>query len=677
MKKLSFLALAAVGLLFGACSDKDVVVEEVTPAIDAMGEGYVGFSIQLPTDASNSTRANDDFNNGKDDEFLVKKAKLILFKGAYNPNAQDFNPVTAANAAKFFKAYDFDGLYENDTQGADAEPTTKITSTAVAVAKIDKFTLASGEKLFAYVVINPNGSELTSPSTDETFEHFSQRPIAASTIGGTVNGEINGTDGLLMTNSPISDTQGGNRNPTVDPDDASKTVTPFVTTAVVLNEENIKTTKAEAKNAPAGCIYVERAAAKVTIADGISANDHNISMGSETVSFQIDGWQVINTEPSYYNTRQCLDAWLPYLSDKVTATPDTRFRFVTKTAFAPTKPSSTGHTTAFRTYFAKDLQYDADATNMVNPQADINGTWNTLTGRAFIPENTFDVEHQTWKNTTQVTLRVKFNGGTGFYTLSDDAAKYTKTNAENKLQNNISALYDVRTWILSACQDISSNKASNAAVTATLTVTIATNATEASGNTPASPETAGAKSFTVGVSFSDGSTTWGVSDISNATIKSKWDTDNNNIKGIAEASQSVTYYADGYAYYNVRIQHFGEHETPWSSADAGALTGTETTYTVKHIYGYPDALGANPTSEETTAYATAIEQANKRYLGRYGIVRDNWYQLSIDGISKLGSAEPVSVTDKTDPDDIIEDEYYISAHVHILPWVIRTQSVNL
>ena len=641
MKKLSFLALAAVGLLLGACSsDKDVANE--APAFDANGEAYVGFTIQIPTSGA-ATRANDDLNNGEEDEFLVNKARLLLFKGTYNPNSQEADVVTAAKNAEFFKAYDFEGLYENDNVGANEIPTTKITSTAVAVAKIDKFTLGTNEKLFAYVVINPNGSDVTSTSDD--FGTFTAQKLAASTIGGDVNGNITGSDGLLMTSSPISDKIGGGSDPS-----GAK-----VTTGVILDEQNIKETKAEAKAAPAGCIFVERAAAKVTLKDGISNSNHNISMGSENVAFVIDGWQIINMEPKYYNTRQCEDAWLPYYSDKVSSTSQTRYRFVTKDVFAPTIPTNATHTEAYRTYFAKDPQYSDDYT-LVNPVAAINGTWNSLDGRAFVPENTFDVKHQTWRNTTQVTVRVKFNGGTGFYTLSDDAAKYDKTNAQNAIQKNVVLINKVKTWLTNACEDISANKASGKKVTATLSIAIEDNVTDA-----------GAKTYTASVSFKDtDNTEYAVSDITDATVKGDWDK-SDGIKETAEDFHTVNFYKDGYSYYNVRIQHFGEYETPWSGTDndyISPLATGETKYTVKHIYAWDDT----DTDKQLLA--------NRRFLGRYGVVRDNWYQLSIDGISKLGSATPIDVSGNDTPDDMIEDEYYISAHVHILPWVIRKQSVS-
>ena len=82
MKKLSFLALAAVGLLLGACSsDKDEVTnpEKGSEYVDG---AFVGISIQLPSATNNVTRANEDLEDGDNDEFAVKDATLYIFKGA-------------------------------------------------------------------------------------------------------------------------------------------------------------------------------------------------------------------------------------------------------------------------------------------------------------------------------------------------------------------------------------------------------------------------------------------------------------------------------------------------------------------------------------------------------------------------------------------------------------------
>ena len=118
----------------------------------------------------------------------------------------------------------------------------------------------------------------------------------------------------------------------------------------------------------------------------------------------------------------------------------------------------------------------------------------------------------------------------------------------------------------------------------------------------------------------------------------------------------ISFHKDGVAYYNARIQHFGEYETPWSLSVPfqTVIPGT----TIEQIYG---------TDPEATA----------RFLGRYGVVRDNWYKLTVDKVMHIGSAEPIDVSsdgNKDIPDDQIDN--YIAVHVHIIPWVIRNQSVT-
>ena len=118
----------------------------------------------------------------------------------------------------------------------------------------------------------------------------------------------------------------------------------------------------------------------------------------------------------------------------------------------------------------------------------------------------------------------------------------------------------------------------------------------------------------------------------------------------------VSFHKGGVAYYNARIQHFGEYETPWSLSKPfqTVIPGT----TIAQIYG------ADP-------------EATNRFLGRYGVVRDNWYKLTVDKVMHIGSAEPINVSadgNKNIPDDQIEN--YLAVHVHINPWVLRNQSIN-
>lgn len=113
----------------------------------------------------------------------------------------------------------------------------------------------------------------------------------------------------------------------------------------------------------------------------------------------------------------------------------------------------------------------------------------------------------------------------------------------------------------------------------------------------------------------------------------------------------VKAYQKGICYYVVRVKHFGDAETPWgANTNAPEVGGTK-------YYKYTGA-------ESTDA---------KYYLGRYGVVRNNWYQVSLNTIS--GPGTPMIPEPTAEIDD--EHSYYISANVKILSWKLRTQDVDL
>ena len=97
-------------------------------------------------------------------------------------------------------------------------------------------------------------------------------------------------------------------------------------------------------------------------------------------------------------------------------------------------------------------------------------------------------------------------------------------------------------------------------------------------------------------------------------------------------------YKEGVSYYIARIKHFGDDLTPWKVGDA--------TY----------------------------DGDNKKWLGRYGVLRNNWYDLTINSISGPGYPD-VPKVNPTDPDD--EDTKYINVSVKILDWAKRSQNVDL
>ena len=109
----------------------------------------------------------------------------------------------------------------------------------------------------------------------------------------------------------------------------------------------------------------------------------------------------------------------------------------------------------------------------------------------------------------------------------------------------------------------------------------------------------------------------------------------NDKVGLTEKA-GISTYANGESYYIARIKHFGDALTPWTSG----------------------------------AYGTE----NLAYLGRYGMLRNNWYELDVQNVSGPGYPDVPDVKPNT-PDD--EDDKYIKVSVKILDWAKRSQDVNL
>lgn len=106
--------------------------------------------------------------------------------------------------------------------------------------------------------------------------------------------------------------------------------------------------------------------------------------------------------------------------------------------------------------------------------------------------------------------------------------------------------------------------------------------------------------------------------------------------GRPEEMVGINTYLGGVTYYIARVKHFGLL-TPWSS---GESYGTD----------------------------------NDKYLGRYGMLRNNWYELNVGNV--YGPGYPgVPPVDPNQPDD--ENEKYLSVSVKILSWAKRSDTVDL
>ena len=651
MKKLSFFALAAVGLLFGACSSDKDEVSEVNPSPEVEEGSYIGISIALPSNAANSTRANEDFDDGDDAEWDVKNATLYVFKGANEAIAtyQDY--------------YTLGTDYIKDVEGTGDTPSVTATyKNATLIGRELAQDIADNASdasvhFYAYVILNNNGQITTPTKNSTTFADFSTQEF--SSIGADIAAKARIHDGgLLMTNAPVADKSGGN--------DAPAAATKY-TTLVELDKGKIYGSPTEALAHPAACIYVERAAVKVTVsvASGLSTP----TLNSAAVTF--NGWQIINYEETYYNNRQINQiqdgsayswndgtntktTWGGLFTDQTMPTGYTnnKYRFVSYAKFDPQLPTGEGHTEAYRTFFAKDINYSTGNT-LKKPQANVAGPWIPMGDNGYTTENTFDVEHQTWKNTTMVTVKATRTGG-DFYTIADGQDMYTSTST---LFTKISTTIFNDATVLADINDLITKVATVEGAGKTVTAELTTTFTDA----PTASKVAIPITVTPVIKVDNAVkdiTTYGTS-TDEAAAKTALTTLQTAIDGV-KTKYLPNYYKGGVIYYNARIQHFGEIETPWSASGA-YISGDGSD--IDEIYGIADTPAKKGLRD-------------RRFLGRYGVVRDNWYKLEVESINKIGTAEPINVstTNPDTPDDQIEN--YLSVHVHIVPWVVRNQKVK-
>ena len=117
-----------------------------------------------------------------------------------------------------------------------------------------------------------------------------------------------------------------------------------------------------------------------------------------------------------------------------------------------------------------------------------------------------------------------------------------------------------------------------------------------------------------------------------------------NTKLGLDNTPGIKTYENGECYYIARIKHFNEL-TPWPS-----ISGSRETY------------------------GTNNDANNAMFLGRYGVLRNNWYDLEVTKFSAPGYPD-VPVVNPDVPDD--EDTKFINVEVKILDWAKRSQSIEL
>lgn len=616
MKKIYLpLALAAT-LALGACSSDNVVDNGGSNPIDLSKGGFVKMSLNLPTDNNRGSRATHDLNDGLANEYGIKNAYLVLFEGGDDENK------AAIKGAYALSNSDFEAVGDN--------PNHVTLTKRIAFANDTKKPSDSNKYIYALVVLNNNGLftvdgnhtlkfddtkvDATAYKSAANFINFSKAIASTSTDGKTPFASDVATNGIFMTNAPLCTKHGGNADPGTDA--TIKTLADVT--------DNIYTTEAEAKSKPAAEIYVERAVAKVTVQNKTGELVANQNNAASKISYQLYNWVVDNTNKKSYIVRQYNKDWNSIHSDKVT-TGDYQYRFVWG---SEVNPNATEGNKLYRTSFAQDPEYDTPAANAANYNQMASNASMAMSAEfgndhpQYCNENTFKVTAQNQDQTTRVVLGVKLSapGTTTYdadlYTVNDNKeVVYTKATLAERLKNILLKEAAVNTWVKAHATDASFDITFDANEAGTTTITKAT---------------------------FKGKTATGAAEETLETFTTNFN----------KALPNIVRYKGGVAYYAVRIKHFGDTEgTPWNVAGQGVTAGGNSLI-------YP-----NPSTGNNDGW----------FLGRYGVVRNNWYNISVNKIQTLGDATTPAFTN--DPDDVLEN--YISVSINVLSWSKHTQDADL
>ena len=480
-------------------------------------------------------------------------------------------------------------------------------------------TVEANEQMYAFVILNNNGlfsvSDGSLSYSSGTISKFSDLQGKSYTMDAETDASKFTTAGFLMSNAPISDRPS-----------ETASFSPVVTTlakVTVYDYEPDASITAEP-------IYVERAVAKVEVnVTGAGAN--NNSDGSITLPVKVDGtaygdhkvrftrWALNVTNKSSKIVRDVTGyaTWAGYFNGNALATTN---------RFFGTAPDP------YRVYWAVDNNYTTNSKDNFNhfdgttstpnwhamAKQDEGGTWQTNLDYDYCFENTMEATQQIQGFTTGVLLEGKYQIGENVdadvFTLGASTAVYSTEEMLAYINRLLGKTDgDKYKFVVPADEDEDED----------------------------------------GIVIGKGETEDAKIDSYQAVFKKATDdsemSENDAKVLIANATVgTINYYKGGRTYYWSRpIKHFGDYYTPIYNGD------TKVDY-----------------------YDNANDYTNENHLGRYGVVRNNWYEICITSVSGPGYPEiPEIPTEPENPDD--GGDGYVKAEINILSWAKRSQNVDL
>lgn len=385
-----------------------------------------------------------------------------------------------------------------------------------------------------------------------------------------------------------------------------------VTTLVAIDKDKIYPTEEQAAKSAATDIYVERGLAKVTLKTGKAATGKTDDNYTVTgVTYKGDIVTIKNWALDVTNTKTFPIHKVDGLSDDYTNIWSNTDTPAGSNGATNLRFVDNKDSKAKRVYWGKDPNYD-------NTDADktaLNAEFNNVANKDVTAEPTTSL--YCLENTFNLanmmqgqTTRVVFKATYKPASLPDGETTFYKIGKNTAIWSEA----DLKKEIEAAVASVVSGAAGK------ITVDL-----KAKGNniTEAGTHYITADNITV-------------TDVEAETIE-KAITAINTQLGLKKADKvGISTYAGGDSYYIARIKHFGDDLTNWESG----------TY----------------------------DEKNLEYLGRYGVLRNNWYELTVQSVSGPGYPSVPDVKPNT-PDD--EDDKYISVSVKILDWAKRSQNVDL
>lgn len=649
----NIFGMAAIAAAMASCTDNDAI--NTDPTLNT-GKSFATFKIELPT--TNGTRADNDakpgtpeFNGGDDFEYSVNDATVLVFQKDNSNDENDYKFVTSTS------------INPEDMQ-AESATDDGVTTTYKVVAELGKgVKVGTDNNYYALVFLNST-DKITIPSPGETYGQWS---TDSKNADPDIYVEKVKDYGIIMANSPSM--KSGNEPETL------------------VKMSGVYESKDEAEKNPATNVCVEHGLVKVSLnaaSDNKGNNNFELSGDYSGDQAQVKSWMLDITNKSTYPVHVVKNNAIDLASTYSSIWSKPRF-LGSNRVYWGIDPNYTGLKDATldeckEQFFYIDPKYenisDYAACGYYYVCSDVKGNQtresagghdnyksSDLGHSSYCLENTFDIDNMRQGQTTRVVVQVKYSpkcvqkfheenpnydGFDTFFQYGDNKKFYT---CEDFVKTLIQA------FVYAYNKDFATDGSGVAKITV-------------EDMTPENSDYSGIFQNIIDGALSNveryviDNSDDRADDrknflyyLSNLTIKGEnWSLYfDDNLEGVyddddamarftadiwSKFDNKLSIYADGYCYYPIRLKHFNEL-TPWAPGDA--------TY------------GANNATQ------------NEKYLGRYGILRNNWYDLTVRNINRPGTPEVPEVIPDT-PDD---EDSYINVSVKILDWAKRTQKVDL